>query len=152
MAEQTFSVDLQGDKELMAAFDSLLRNIQRRIARKALREGARPALRRAKSLVPKKTRALKRSFKLRAIKRTRTAVGVVVRTGSRAELGIKDDEKAFYPASVEYGFETKDGTEVPAQSYIRRAFEETKNEANAKIAAIVGQEVESHWRNPNSRI
>lgn len=93
---------LIGDKRLARKMELLAVGIQRKIVRKALRRAARPVRDRARSLAPVRTGALRKSIKVRAAKlRGRGRIGILVKTGTREELGIEASNRWYYPAVVE---------------------------------------------------
>lgn len=132
MAERFINIELLGEPELQRKLDALDRKVQRKVVRKAIREGAKPVLAAAKAKVPVDTGALKAGLKLRALKRSRTGFGVYIRTPTRAELDIPDDDESYYPAVVEYGAEFS-----PPQPYMRPAMDENRDRATAKITEVL---------------
>ena len=129
-----FDISIVGDKKLIRKFKTLEAKTQKKFVRKALRAAGKPVLAAAKQKVPVREGKLKKSLKLRAIKRSRTGVGVLIKTGNREELGIKPGEKGFYPFSVEYGT-----ANTPEQSYLRAGMDENRD----KALKILGDEL---WR------
>lgn len=106
----------------------------RKIIRQTLRSAARPVLATAKAFVPEDTGALRRSLKIRAAKKSRRGIGVVVRPGSRKELGIKADAPGYYPAHIELGTKY-----VPESAYLRDAFDAKSDQALETIIQGVGR-------------
>lgn len=98
-----FDISLLGDKELARTLRRLPDKFKKKILTKALRETAKPIQARAKQLVgPGVTQKLKENIKIVVIKRSRKAIGVVIRTGTKEEMGIPKDD-SYYPAHVELG-------------------------------------------------
>ena len=65
--------------------------------------------------------SLKRLMKVRAIKRTRTAVGRLVATPPREELDIPKEYPGYYPSFLEYG-----SGRARAKPYLRGTLESKK--------------------------
>ena len=122
-------ISVLGDKKLMRQLRRLAGPAQKKVVRKALREGGRPVLASTQAKVPVKTGALKNSLKLRAIKyKSRDRFGVAVRTGTREQLGIDADDPYYYPMAVEVGT-----AKAPAHSYLRAGMDETREQAKGII-------------------
>lgn len=136
-------ISVLGDRRLQQKLNRLVEKDAKKIVRQAMRAAARPVHARAVELAPKKTGALAQNIKINAatsatakaagIKAARGSLGVVVRTGTRAEMGIDPSSKWYYPAIVEYGHDN-----APAKSYLRRAMDETRGEAIAIAARMIG--------------
>lgn len=91
---------IQGDKQLIRKFNELPVKVEKTIARKATREAGRPMLAEAKRNAPVATGKLRKSLKLRALRRSRKGrVGVTVGTSNREFSG-----EQFYGAFQEYGY------------------------------------------------
>lgn len=163
-------ITVRGDRELIAQLNALPKNVRNKILRTRLRAGAKITQTRAKQLAPVDADrnhgappgTLRNSIKVRAMKRSRTALGYMVGTGEKDYQGV-----AFYGAFVEYGHRlgarskgVKDlgrkaskvgGTaaaelraqataidtrnEVPPHPYLRPAFEETKDQVVEEVRA-----------------
>jgi hypothetical protein len=79
-------------------------NELRAAIRTRLREAGRPLLAAAKRNAPEDEGTLQRSIKLRAGRRSRRSIGVVVGPPSgRSALGIPADWKGYYPTHLELG-------------------------------------------------
>ncbi len=129
-------ISLMGDRKLQRKLKRLPIVVQRKIVRHALREAARPVLATAKALVPVDTGRLKKSLKIRSAGK-RGQAGIVVRTGTRAELGIPEDAKYFYPAALEFGHGN-----VPAYPFLRPALDQNRPRALKIIARELGAGIE----------
>ena len=125
-------ISLIGDKVLQRKLKRLPIATQKKIVRKALREGGRPVLAAAQQNVPVRSGRTKASLKLRARKAKRGSFGVDVRTGTRAELGIPENDPSYYPFSVEYGHGN-----VAAQPFMRPAMDDNRD----KALRIIGKEL-----------
>jgi HK97 gp10 family phage protein len=132
------NISLLGDKELQSRLDGLEPAVAKKIVRKAIRVIGNDIRNDARALAPVKTGALRRSIKVRAIRRSRGRMGVIVRTGTREELGIENDDKGYYPAVQEYGSET-----VPARPYLRPALDHNQEKGVRKMARLIGELIET---------
>ena len=111
-------VSVTGLKELDRKMRALEPAMQKKIIRKAARRAAKPVLDRARAFAPRRSGALERSLKIRALRRSRrrTAIGVQVSTDKG---WFKGDE--FYGAFVELG--TK---HIEAKKYLRDARDQSR--------------------------
>jgi HK97 gp10 family phage protein len=116
-----FTLDILGAPELSKAFEALPDNLERKVLTKALREAGKVLLVAVKARAPRDRGLLASTMKLKAMKRSRRRVGVMVQTGTRAELGLlattrisstgsgdtlrvrRGKETGYYPAHVELG-------------------------------------------------
>jgi len=131
-----------GDKKLQRILDKLPGVVQRKLVRKALRAGAKMVLASAKSKVPVDEGALKKGLKVKAMKRRKNRMGIVVEHPTRERLAAlqKDKKKAeriltekgYYPAAVEYG-----APHMAARPHLRPAL----NENRAPVVATFRQEL-----------
>lgn len=107
----SFEIEVVGADELEQAFLQLEKKDRRRFLRKALREAFKPVLREIRAAAPRDRGILARKIKLRATKRSRSAIGVKIETGTREQLGIPKSEgtklPGYYPAHVELGTKTR---------------------------------------------
>lgn len=122
------TIQIRGGEELAAALESCGKVMERKILRTAMRQAAAPILAEAKRRAPVLTGQLRKSLRIRSLKRkVNGQVGVVIST---AKGFFKGDE--FYGAFHEFG--TK---KMPARPFIRPAFEANK----AQAITIVGEAV-----------
>ena len=150
-----FSVDLSGDVELIAA----LKKLERKEVNKAVQRGQRGAaklnLNAAKQRLVSngsvKTGKLLRSLRVKAGRRSRQGPSMIVIAemrgetfaGSQAEKGFVGD--VFYGAFIEFGFTHRSGKEIPAKPFLRPAFDENLQAAEAIIREEVGAYIEREW-------
>jgi len=139
-------ISLVGDKALTKKLHRLEGPAQKRIVRKGLRVGAKPVLAAAKAKVPVKTGRTKAGLKIRSAGRSRSRIGVVVKTPPRAALGIAADDPNYYPMSVEYGHSTKGGGHVPARPFMRPALDENAQQVLGIIRREIGAGIEREAR------
>ena len=119
-----FDISVLGSAEIERKLGNLAVKVQRKVMRKAMRKAAKPILETAKSLVPVDEGKLRRSLKIRALKRRRGSFGVQVKTGTRDELGIAPDDPYYYPMAVETGT-----NKVAARPYLRPALKLNRTES-----------------------
>lgn len=130
MAAVKVDFKLKGFSRVSRAFNKLDHKARKKHLRPALRAGAKVIKNAAQSLAPKDSGALKRTIKVRSLKRSRKNFGVFIRTGTASELGIKETKgRGYYPFSVEYGTD-----EQPARPYMRPALKNNDERARKAIA------------------
>lgn len=132
-------ITLLGDKALQKKFAKLHLKAQKKVFLKANRKAAKVLLKSIKSKAPVDTGALKRNIKIRKIDRSRTKIGLTIRTGTREEMGISEKSKWYYPAIVEYGNPKK---QLPAKSYMRAGFNSAESQARKVLASEIGSGIE----------
>lgn len=170
-AKATPSLELLGAGEIVARMERLGQTVNRQIAATSLRAGAKIIQAAAARNAPvghyfypsqaakRKPGTLKRSIKVRAGKRTKDSVGIVVGSGKKWFTG---DE--FYAAFVEFGFKTgkrgskstistsagdtrklatgKNRVQVAGEHFIEHSYLETRASALAKIKRTFYTELE----------
>ena len=115
------TLTISGSRELARKLEELPKRVHRKVLSQAMRAAARVVQARAKALAPVDTGLLKRSLKIRAIRRNRRGnVGVTLSTRA------VDFGPAFYGSFVEYGTRKLRG-----RRFIKRAFDESKDAALA---------------------
>jgi HK97 gp10 family phage protein len=127
---------LEGVEDLVKQLRKLRGTAIRKVYRQAVREAARPVLATAKQIVPVDTGRLKRSLKIRAGRRSRRIISVVVKPGTRSELGIAPDASGYYPAHIELGFR-RGTTKFPGNRFLRDAILLERADAIRIISARV---------------
>ena len=90
---------------------------------------------------------LKRQMKVRALKRTRTAVGRLIATPPRAVLGITDKSPSYYPAFLEYGSSKFGRTPKP---YLRGTLEANQKKIESFFTKEARNRMKQHF--PGGRI
>jgi len=167
MSAAFIEAKLDGLKETLALLDDIKRGVRNRIMRKALRAGARPIIKAARSLVPQRTRQMKKA--LGVIIRTYTS-GVVaailgVRKGFKVEIdgrwvnpekylhlvlfgrgevvagmakGQPTGKRVLSDEEVIYG---RHVAAVPGNNFLAAAFEQGKSAALEAIAETVRTEL-----------
>lgn len=126
-------ISLAGDKEVIKNLKRLKITLQKKITRKALRAAAKPVLALAKTRVPRvtgeRTDIIRKKLKIRALKRARGAIGVIIQAPTRIDLGIEATDRYYYPAAIELGT-----SDTSAQPFMRTSMKE-RNESSLKIVA-----------------
>ncbi len=114
------SIVVTGLKQIDSKLKTLEPKIQKKILRQAMRSGMKLVAQEALMRVPVLTGLLKRNIKLRAMKRKRNRVGLLVQVKSDPGFSkpYGHGQVAWYPAAVEYGH-----GKVPPHPYMRPAFD-----------------------------
>lgn len=139
-------VVLTGVPELDRRMKSLGLKLGKKIVRKAARRAIKPVQSAAQRRAPKDTGALRKSIKIRAMKRSRSNFGVVVTTGASAGNAFSGDQ--FYGAFQEFGWKTgKRGsdnrTEVEGVHFMENAAEAKRRSVQRNFARFIKEGIES---------
>jgi HK97 gp10 family phage protein len=125
---------LSGAKELLDQLNEMGKQ-SIPINRRAVNLATSPIVRAAKRNCPVDKGDLRKSQTKKVYNRGSNAMGIV---GADADYIGEDGQKpSHYDHLIEFGHETKDGKHVPANPYLRTAWEESINEAQR----IYGEEV-----------
>ena len=125
---------------LARALKRLPITLQKKIIRPALRKGFKPVFAATKAAVPVDEGKLKRGLKLRALKRSRGAVGVRIITPPREALDIPANAPGYYPAHIELGTATQ-----AARPFMRASFDAHKERTIAIIAREIAKGLAKDW-------
>lgn len=91
------------------------------------------------------------SLKIGVPKKKRYVVAMGVKTGTRKQLGISQDDKHYYPLAVEYGqSRRKDGRYVPPHPYMRPALWNNEQRLITRLGRKVRLIVRERWRRRRS--
>jgi hypothetical protein len=148
----------QGVDDLIVVFDAMPKKVQGPIAKKITKAGAKVILPRVLALTPVDTSSifgknddtqrfgkhLKDTIKVRAGTKTKGGIAHDIRTGTKSELGLREDSKWYYPAHVELGF-TRHGRTVAAQSYMRAGFDQKMGSAVKIMGIGLFKELKQTW-------
>ena len=159
MARPVVDIRLIGDKRLIRALKKLPGVAQK----KAVRPGLRRSAKRLKAHVVTNLSgdpvgiesgrwvAATIATPIRAMKRSRVALGVGFAMPTREELGIDPKDKWYYPAAVEYGTTERAGGRgsVPELRPIRSAVDDHRAQELATIGRDIGTGIEREWRKLN---
>lgn len=104
---------LIGDAELRAKLSALTDAEARKAVLGATREAAKLIQAEVKRTVPKRTGLLRKSVRVRSIKRSRKRIGVRVTT---SRFNSNYQGKAFYGAFLEFGWKTKPRKDASARA------------------------------------
>lgn len=150
----TYNFPIEGADQLRKKLLALEPRIAKKVVRQAVRPAAKLIQDAAKANVAVDTGKLKRSLKVRSLKRSRNRIGVQVSTNSTDNL-FKGN--TFYGGFLEYGHRLGKRTNaqkrkgykgpdsrkmVPAKPFMKPAFEAKKNEAGQMIVDLLRAGVE----------
>lgn len=150
-----YKFPITGAKELNRKLMSLAPRIAKKVIRQAVRPAAKLIQSAAKSFVAVDTGALKKSIKVRALKRSQTRIGMTVATNAGDNF-FKG--RTFYGGFLEFGFRRgkRSGAlrdyikatgedprgEVPPRPFMKKAFEAQRDQAGAMIVSILRAGIE----------
>lgn len=146
---------LIGDAELRGKLSALTDAEARKAVLGATREAAKLIMAEVKRTIPKRTGLLRKSVKVRAIKRSRKRIGVRVTT---SKFNSNYQGKAFYGAFLEFGWKTgsrrvsspkvgekpqpvKERKQVPPKEFIKKATDRKKDEALAMFRTKIDDHI-----------
>lgn len=147
------NIDLKmiGDKALTAAFATFPDKMQKSIARKAFKKAALLVKRAQERLIPVDTGRLKGlGLTVKPKKnsgRGNRAIGSVILTPTRQELGIAANAKFYYPAHVELGH----GNVAP-RPFMRKGMAMKRRSAITVASAELRKGMERVWRKAGGKL
>lgn len=155
MAGRQATVWVTGIPELDAKLRSLEPKLAKKIYRRSVRKAAKPVLDTARSLAPVESGDLKRSLKIRAMKRSRRnkhIVGVQVVTGKE---WFKGDQ--FYAAFIEFGapghkFFGKGDAPLEPKPFMRPAHDANGSKVAEVFVSSMRQDLEEAAREPATSV
>jgi len=114
---------------------------------KAAKKGAQIALKAAKQKAPFLTGALEEGIILKGEKTRRKGKKVYQVTMNPAMNDVfvkttKDGKRYYYPASMEYGFMTRDGGYVPGYHYLRDSLVDNKERIEKTVVDVLAKEID----------
>lgn len=118
-----YSVKIQGVPQLIGKLTKLQKEINK-VNRKALNRAGTVLLKGVRANVPVDKGDLKESLTKKIYKGSMVIVGA-----DGSYVGADGEKPANYDHLVEYGHISKDGTQVPAEPFIRTAWEECAGQA-----------------------
>ncbi|MGL5150314.1 MAG: hypothetical protein ACRC7N_07070 [Clostridium sp.] len=122
-------------------------NLPQKCVTTAAKRGAIIARNFAKKKAPYETGALESGIILKGEK-TRTKgkkVYQVVMDASKNDIFVKTSKsgkRAYYPASQEYGFRTKNGGYVPGFHYLKRSLEDNYRPIQVKMVKVLSDQID----------
>jgi HK97 gp10 family phage protein len=134
-------MELKGFDSLVKKFNTLGRGIQNKIMSPALKAGAKVVLTESKRLAPVLSGTLRKTLKVKKGVRSRKAISWYVQTGTREKMGISMDDKAYYPASVEFGTR-----KIKAKPYMRPALVNARTPAIKAVGEKMGEKMDDVLR------
>lgn len=132
------AVILTGDKQLDRRLKNLDAKLGKKVVRQATRKALRPVMLTTKRNAPKDSGVLRKSVKIRALKRSRS------RFGSRVS-GIGGNNfagTAYYGGFQEWGWKTKSGRKIPGKRFMKQAAESKRRSAIVIFKAEVKKGIE----------
>jgi len=149
--------EIKGMKELVASVDALGK-LPRKCVRGAARKGSNIALKAARANAPVYTGpaiegvipgALKKGI-IKKEERSRNpgkAVFDIMIDPKKNNIFVKmsGDKRAYYPASMEYGFLTKSGKKIPGHHYLKRALTENKQAIEETTVEELARRIDVEW-------
>jgi HK97 gp10 family phage protein len=146
-------VNISGIAETARALYEFNERLGDKVTLLALRLGGNFMLKNIRNAEPKRTGRLKRATVLSKsklnVRRRNGKVGlyVVVKRGKK-----RDDPKgAFYGKFVEHGHKSRNGSQVPAQKFIKNTFEQNKDRSRSIILQAIEDGGRQIVRSINSR-
>lgn len=148
MSDRGFDISILGDKELVKRLRKLEFKTERKYVKKAMRESMRNVLRRSKAMAPVRTGALRKGIKLRAGKTRYGVHRMVVRTGTRKEMGLPEYDpdgsaaaRFYYPAHIELG--TGKTRAIP---FLRKPLESSRAVVVATFKRVLWEQTRGHLK------
>ncbi len=138
--------EIEGMKELERTIRELGKLPQKCVT-KAAKKGAQIALKAAKQKAPFLTGALEEGIILKGEKTRRKGKKVYQVTMNPAMNDVfvkttKDGKRYYYPASMEYGFMTRDGGYVPGYHYLRDSLVDNKERIEKTVVDVLAKEID----------
>jgi len=114
---------------------------------KAARKGALVALKAAKTLAPEDEGNLKKGLILKPEKTKIKGKKVYQVTFNPAMNDIfvkvsKEGKRAYYPASQEYGYFTRNGRYIPGFHYLKKSLENNKAKIEQEVVSVLAKEID----------
>lgn len=132
-------IEVQGISELLRKLVAVGgAKFAKKALRSAIRKGGKPMLAAIKARAPVDSGDLEESLKLKAIKRTRTGVGVTI--GTSAYNSLFQGEQ-FYGAFQEFGT-----AKLPPNPFMRPGFDETKEQSVQFVGESLRADIEAEAR------
>jgi HK97 gp10 family phage protein len=125
-----FSIKIIGDKEISRKLKELSRKDRKKAIRIGSRKGAKVVQKKAKKNVPKDTGELRKSIKVRSLKRSRRWTGAKVVSALR------------HTWPVEQGVPERN---VPGVKYMARAMDEERDKATEVFRNEILNEIKKIW-------
>ena len=136
-----FTMELKGADALLKKLLELETKTAKKVMQKGLRAGAKITLDATKARAPVLSGRLKRSLVARASmpgrKKKRGTLQMLVYPSTKKEPKLvteKDGARWYYPSVVEFG-----SSKRPANPFMRRAFDATKQQASEAIIRVANQ-------------
>lgn len=139
-------IEIEGLNELLRTLGQLERMPQKCV-NKAVNRGAAVVHKQIKRNAPVDTGELKRGIIRKPEKRRKLGKRIVqiVFSAHMNDVFVKtskEGKRAYYPASIEYGFRTKGGGYVPGEYFMRSSADEVKQVAMKKMVDVLAEEID----------
>ncbi len=135
------SVAVRGLSEIESKLKNLPIKVRKTMMRKALRAGGKIILSAAREEAPVRTGLLQSQIKLRVHKNKKGYMSIRVGTGSKGNPG-----PAFYSSFVELGYKHRGGKQIPANPFLKRASDKSKDQAGQATTESLQQQIEESVR------
>lgn len=137
---------IEGIKELEKSLKKL-GDVPQKFVSKAAKKGATILLKSAKAKAPELTGTLKKGLMLKGEKSRYKGKKVYQVTFNPAFNDYfvkvsKTGKRAYYPASQEYGFQTRNGGYVPGFHYLRDSVQENEQQVKKTIIDVMSKEID----------
>lgn len=146
MANDRFDISILGAPELTKALAALPANLERKVLTKALRQAGKFYQTLAQARAPRDRGKLATTMRVRALKRRKGRVGVMIQTGTRAQLGIDPKQRGYYPAHTEFGHRDRAGVHHAANPFMRSALRTGQNAIFAILRTEIDNGIEAEMR------
>mgnify|MGYP001009153993 CR=1 FL=1 len=143
-----------GAKEIELALAELEKRIANKIIRRVMRESMKPIAVAARENAPVETGVLRSAIKVRAMKRSRGRIGIMVMIG---EGDFKGD--TYYGGFQEYGWKTgkrsdpdNQRREVEGKGYMRKAWDGGKETAKQQAERLLLDAIEAEVKSLGGKL
>ena len=135
-AKGGFDIKLLGDKKLQRKLNKMDKRVAGKVLKQSMKSAMEPVRELAARRAPVRTGKLRKSIRT-AVYSGRNFAGAVVRTGTRAQLGIEPGDSYYYPSALEYGT-----SKIRPRSYMRSSLYDRRK----MVLAAVGREIKSRLK------
>lgn len=130
-------VEVRGVKELQKSLTELPKTIKKKALVSSQRDALKPVLAAYQSTLPRRSGRYAMSLRIRAVRRSRTRVGVTISVVPKF-LQLEEGE-FYYPAAIEYGWRSK------GQTHTTKGFGELRQVFNRMKVTTLEKNQEILW-------